>query len=191
MTFNFAKDAWCMDGLTYAYSYRFEEIPVFIQEHDCIRNSKDETAPQGFDNISLLTQHPCKPGTTITTRCSFDHFGAPLIMIAEQLHTDERGFLRYGNYLEIVLYEKGVNVWRMWLRDGKVSWKKLMSVEFPVAEKEIHTLSTKVTDERLEIEACGRKMTLFIPDMYPVFHAGINACENINRFYSLQIDKGE
>ena len=112
-------------------------------------------------------------------------------MLAEQLHTDERGFLRYGNYLEIVLYKKGVNVWRMWLRDGKVSWKKLMSVEFPVAAKEVHTLTTKITDERLEIEACGRKMTLFIPDMYPAFHAGINACEEINRFYDLQIDMGE
>jgi hypothetical protein len=34
-------------------------------------------------------------------------------------------------------------------------------------------------------------MTLFIPDMYPAFHAGINACEEINRFYDLQIDMGE
>ena len=108
------------------------------------------------------------------------------------MEPDARGVLRYGEYLEIVLYKNGVNVWRMWYDpavtvNGGVSWKKLMGVEFPVTEDEIHTLVCEVKADSLRIEADGRRMSLYIPDLYPDFHAGIDACEGVNRFYSFDV----
>ena len=189
MKYVFSENNWSLEQFTYAYTYRFEETPVFVQEVDCIRNSKNEEFKQGFDNISLMDRTPHGPGTRITTQCAFENFGAPLIVLAESLDTDARGVLRHGNYFEIVLYENGINVWRMWLRDGKVSWKKLMNVDFPVSANEVHTLSVQVEADRLRIEAEGHKMSLYVPDMYPSFYAGINACEEINRFYSMEIEE--
>ena len=78
----FAKNTWNLDNLTYAYSYRFEETPEFIQKDDCVENTKNETAVYGFDNISLLTREKFGPGTKISTRCAFEDLGAPLIVIA-------------------------------------------------------------------------------------------------------------
>ena len=100
----------------------------------------------------------------------------------------EDGKLYYGDYLEVVLYKNGVNVWRMWHRDGTVTWKKLMSVEFPVTHGDVHHLSAEVTGDRLNIEVDGRKMSLLVDDLYPSFHLGINACEGINRFYDMDIE---
>ena len=37
------------------------------------------------------------------------------------------------------------------------------------------------------IEADDKKMLLYIDDLYPEFHLGLNACEGINRFYELEI----
>lgn len=188
MHFNFARDQWNMDRLTYAYSYRFQETPEFIQADDCIENRKNPDFRQGYDNVTLLTKEKCSAGTRISTRCSFDHFGAPLITIADSLDTDENGIKHFGNYFEVVIYESGINVWQMYYKKGEVTWDYLMSVEFPVSAVDIHTLTVEVQEKKLIIEADDRKMMLHIKDLYPSFHIGINACEGVNHFYSMSIE---
>ena len=187
MNISFKENSWNQDAMTYAYSYRFEETPVFVQKKECIENSKNDNAVYGYDNISLLTKQQYGPGIKLTTRCAFEDLGAPLLVIAEQLSTDHRSVTRYGDYLEVVLWKNGVNVWRMWMENGEVTWKQLMGVEFPVSEHEIHTLSVTIEKDTLHIEADDQKMLLYIDDMYPSYHLGINACEGINRFYDLEI----
>ena len=65
-----------------------------------------------------------------------------------------------------------------------------MGVTFPVSEAAVHTLSATVTEDSLLLEADGTKMSLYLPGIYPTFHLGINACEGINRFYSLEVEEG-
>ena len=102
------------------------------------------------------------------------------------MERDSRGVNRYGDYIEVVLWKNGVNVWRMWYRDGEVTWKQLLGVDFPVSEGEIHEICVTVGTDTLEITADGRKMLLAVEDLYPSFHAGLNACEGINRFYTFE-----
>ena len=188
---SFIPGGWDNGELVYAYSYRFEETPVFLQREDCIENRKNDGAVYGFDNISLLTSEKYGPETTVTARCAFEDLGAPLIVLADSVARDSRGVCRYGDYLEVVLWKNGVNVWRMWMVNGTVTWKQLLGVEFPVSEGEAHTLSVTAHADSLEITADGRKMWLHVPELYPAFHVGINACEGINRFYSFRVSKPE
>ena len=106
------------------------------------------------------------------------------------MEQDPRGVNRYGDYIEVVLWKNGVNVWRMWYRDGEVTWKQLLGVDFPVSEGEIHSLSVTLGTDTLEITADERKMLLAVEDLYPSFHAGLNACEGINRFYEFEAVQG-
>lgn len=188
---SFIPGGWDNGELVYAYSYRFEETPVFLQREDCIENRKNDGAVYGFDNISLLTSEKYGPETTVTARCAFEDLGAPLIVLADSMARDSRGVCRYGDYLEVVLWKNGVNVWRMWMENGTVTWKQLLGVEFPVSEGEAHTLSVTAHADSLEITADGRKMWLHVPELYPAFHVDINACEGINRFYSFRVSKPE
>jgi len=192
MHITFKENSWSTDDLVYAYSRRFDAVPVFTQYPDHVENRADPSVPYGWENISLLTREKFAAGTRITTRCAFLGDGAPLITLAASMEPDERGVLRFGEYLEIVLYKRGVNVWRMWydpavMKNGGVSWKKLMGVEFPVSEGEIHTLFCEVKADSLVIGADEHRMSLYIPDLYPTFHAGIDACEGVNRFYSFDV----
>ena len=189
MNIKFTENSWNQDELTYAYSYRFEETPVFVQHEDCIENTKNDGAVYGYDNISLLTKKQYGAGVKLSTRCAFEDLGAPLLVITDKLHTDSRGIVRYGDYLEVVLWKNGVNVWRMWMENGEVTWKQLMGIDFPVSESDIHTLSVTIEADTLYIEADDKKMQLYIEDMYPCYHLGINACEGINRFYDLTISE--
>jgi len=189
MRISFARDAWTPEKeLVHAYSYRFDDRPVFTQFDDSIGNQADEAGPGGYEYISILSRKQYGPGTRLTTRCSFEDDGAPLIVLADKMYADPDGTLRYGTYLEVVLYKNGINVWRMRYRGGKVTWKKLMGVEFPVTTGDIHTLSVEIGEESLKIDADGRGMTLLVEDMYTSFHVGIDACEGYNRFYDLEID---
>lgn len=190
MKVTFSQDAWSHRELCYAYSWRFEETPVFLQRSDCVENQQNPGATYGYDNISLLTKEKYRPGTTISTRCAFEDFGAPLLVIADRLSLDSRGVNRYGDYIEVVLWKNGVNVWRMWLQDGEVTWKQLLGVDFPLSESEIHTLSVTIGADTLEIRADDRKMLLAVENLYPDFHVGINACEGINRFYDFEAVQG-
>ena len=186
MKISFSENARRTGELVYAYSYRFEETPEFLQKPDCIENRENPGATYGFDNISLLTPQKFGPGTVISTRCAFQELGAPLLVLCPWMEQDARGINRYGDYLEIVLWKNGVNVWRMWYQNGAVTWKQLLGVDFPVSEGEIHALSVTVGTDTLEITADGRKMLLSVDDLYPSFHAGLNACEGINRFYDFE-----
>ena len=189
MNINFSRNGWNTDEITYAYSNRFEQTPVFEQLEHCVQNCENSDAKYGFDNISLLTRKKFSSHAKITTRCAFEELGAPLIVIADKLYTDERSVMRYGDYLEVVLYREGVNIWRMKMQDKKVTWKLLMSVSFPVTEDAIHTLEVEIEEDMLFVKADGKRMALQIDEMYPSYHLGINACEGINRFFDLNIEE--
>ena len=188
MTIHFSRNAWLSDDLVYAYSYRFTDRPVFTQFDDHIENKADPDGPGGYEYISILTPRQYGTGTSVSTHVSFEGDGAPLIVLADKLYREPDGTLRFGEYIEVVLYKNGINVWRMWYRDGKVTWKKLMGVQYPVTTDELHTLTVTAGEEGLNITADDRTMSVYIPDMYRSFHAGINACEGINRFYDMTVD---
>ena len=180
---------WNTEEVTYAYSRRFEETPVFVQKEEWVESAETPAATYGFDNISLLTKERYGVGTKITTECAFFDDGAPLILLAETMTPDERGVMRYGNYIEVVLYKNGINVWRLWEEGGKVVWHKRLGVEFPLEAGVFHTLTVETAEKMLHITVNGTyRMHLRVEDLFEVFHAGIDACEGVNRFWSLDVE---
>jgi len=191
MNIEFKPGLW-EDKLIYANSFRWNDNPKFIQEADHVHNRKVSDEKVGYDNICRMTREKYGYGTKVSTTCAFDSFGAPLIVIAEELIPDGSGFPRYGEYFEVVLYESGINVWRMHMdEDRRVTWHKALGVEFPVSALEPHELSVTIKQDYLIIEACGRKMILRVYDLPEKFHLGIDACEGLNRFYSFAVESAE
>ena len=188
MKISFADKSYRDEGIVCANSYRWHEVADFKEEADCIVNGQSDALATGYDNASLMLTEPYTGDVLIQTRCSFDAWGAPLIVISEDLAKDADGVWRYREYYEVVLYEEGVNVWRMTTNEkDEVTWKKMMSVSFPVAPKEIHTLAVRVLGDTLEILADGHEMSVCLPDLFARYFVGIDACENINRFYDLSV----
>ena len=101
MKIDFSRGKWDLTDITYAYTWRFEETPVFVQKDDCVENLKNDASPQKYDNVSILTREKFPFGTRISTRCAFEGDAAPLITVAKQMDTDSRGVKRYGAALGI------------------------------------------------------------------------------------------
>ena len=84
----------------------------FGREEDHLVNAWNESI-RDYDYISMLTRKKYPADVTLTTRCSFDAFGAPLIVITDDYRTDESGHNFYGLHFEVVAYENGINIWHI------------------------------------------------------------------------------
>lgn len=185
--YNFEKGQWNPDEFRYVYSSRFTPTPLMKQEEDCIVNGIDASTGE-FDYVSMVTEKKYTTGVRLETSCSFEAYGAPLIVLSDDFYKGENGAWYFGVHYEIVLYEGGINVWRLNLNKDVMKWENLMRLKFPVTPKEVHTLKVQVLDKALDIETEGAHVILRVDDLPTEFRAGITACEGINRFYTYSIE---
>lgn len=189
-TVSFVKGQW-EDFLRHTYTGRFKCTPRIHQFEDCIGNGTNSEMIDGFDYITLMTHKRYGAGTKISAVCSFDAYGAPLMTFTDSLEQDENGEWRYSNYYEVVLWEQGVNVWRLYKQDGEIKHYAIASLRFDVPAGEKHEFSVELTKEGMNIEALGNRLYVRVDELPKAMFIGITACENINRYYSMSIDGEE
>ena len=130
MNITFQKDGWSMDGLVWAGSARFAPMPPMEQREDFIENIPCEASNDGYAYISLVTEEKVQPGVKLTTRCAFEDRAAPLVVLPQKL-VEKDGSLFYSDYLEVVLWVNGINVWNLWADEtGKVQIRPFVSCFF-------------------------------------------------------------
>lgn len=187
----FAKDKWTMSDFFYAYSPACMDRVQFRQEEDAIVNGKGKSFC-GYEMITLLKSQKYSAGVVLETECSFESFGAPLIVITDNVSQNEKGERVYGSYLEIVAYEEGINVWAI--------EPAVQGAECPIAATKLQTKSFPVqgnTRVRIKVQICENKIKAWVNGEYletatenlpQSFYVGITACEGINRFYSFSVE---
>jgi hypothetical protein len=178
---SFRRGGWDLSRFRYIYSPKFSPTPRFVQEDDCIVNRRD--AAGGFDYVSLITKEKFRTGTTISTRCSFEKYGAPLIVLTDDVRGGKNGELRFGHHMEIVAYVGGVNVWSLEPMEGDVCPENLLRQKFAVPEGKTVCLTVCPQKDRLEISLDGNSFSVAADCMPGGFFAGVTACEGIDRFY--------
>ena len=186
MDIKLTKGNW-EDKLFHAYTVRFPFTPKLIQEKDCIKNGTNPKMKDGFDYTSLLTKEKYPCNTTISATCSFENFGAPLLLFVDKIKQDDVGNLWYGGCYEIVLFEKGVNVWKHFMVGDEVKWVKLFFAAFPVDSNKKYEISATILEQGMDFAVNDQKFFLRIENMAAEMHVGFTACEDINRFYNFSV----
>ncbi len=186
MDIELTKGNW-EDQLFHAYTLRFPFTPKLIQEQSCVRNGTNAEMHDGFDYTSLLTKERYPHNTTITATCSFEKFGAPLLLFTDHVQTDDAGNLWYGGCYEIVLFEEGINVWKHFMAGNEVKWVKLFFAAFPVNSQERYTIRATLLEQGMEFAVNKRKYFLRIENLPAEMHVGFTACEDINRIYHFSV----
>ena len=158
----------------------------FVQKENFIENTYNEEI-RDFDYISMITKEKYKDGVTVRVKCSFDKFGAPLIVFTDDYKQLADGSYQYGLHFEVVAYENGCNVWH--IVPGKEKEKspidvtKVNAIEFPVEEKSIIDLLVTIKNKKLYICMNDKTFEAEHEDIPKQMHIGITACEGINQFY--------
>ena len=170
---------------TYAISHFVKERKRFTFEEDCIRNQQSTVETCGFEYVSMITRKKFASGTKVQTECSFEKFGAPLIVFTNQIND-----CTYGENFEVVAWEKGCNVWQI-VPDIEKEPKLIGQFLFPIETNSKVKLGVEFFKKRIEISINGRKYNLINPHFPEEFYVGFTACEGINRFYFFAIEESE
>lgn len=191
MKYVFQKNEWFMEGLVHAGSVRFPSMPEFAQRDNYIENQETPASKDGYAYISLVTKEKLQPGVQISTHCAFENRAAPLIVLPKKL-IEKDGNLFYEDYLEVVLWKHGINVWNLWMgEDGTVQIRNLLRLEQPVEAGVIHDLSVKIKRDSFVITLDGSRVALYCDAIYDSFHLGITGCEGPCRFYDMTIEENK
>ena len=150
------------------------------------------SSPEAY--AAMLTKEKFSGNITVSSRMSFDHRMAPLIVIAPTLGCSADGrFPELREHYEIVLFDEGINVWHHRYADGKPSWYKLAYIKTSFAPSTIYDLqvSLKHTAKgpQLTVKCGNHEFGCAMPVEFTAreYHLGIIACEGVNRFYDFNI----
>lgn len=196
---SFGRDQWNSEDWLVVRSPRWEDVSHWLQNDDCIANYvpddlKPEDMQMGRDRtgesyISMLLKQPVTGSVRLSTTCAFDSRMAPLIVLSREL-----GPIHH-EHLEVVLYDRGVNLWHHFYKDGKPSWKLLSFIELDLAIGEKHTLTAEMIfthKGRFLLMGCdGKTFGCRIADDWPeTYYVGFTGCEGRNRFYDFRVIPG-
>lgn len=184
----FKRDFHLEEKFLYVSSPASKSQNKFFQKEEAIVNSYNEEI-EDYDYISIITKERYGVGTRIKVICSFDSFGAPLIVFTDDYREKEDGNYEYGLHFEVVAYENGCNVWHIIPGKGEnpIEVTKVNAIEFPVEEKSRIELEVTIGEKALHIRMNDKSFTAIHEELPPMMHVGITACEGVNRFYEMEI----
>ena len=173
----------------YCYSPQAKVRGIFQREADCVKNQYVE-AVSDYEYLTVITEKKYPTGTEISAECDFDKFGAPLLVISNDLW-EKDGAKMFGLHYEVVAFEDGCNVWRI-VRDDSVKRgikpTKLLHDQFKIENEERISITAKILGDRILVNINGHESEAICPDLPDEFHVGFTACEGINKFYSFSVE---
>lgn len=181
------------ENFVYAASTIVTYRREFTQEAEGLVNARIEledkkAAYQDYEYISVVGREPVEVPVLLKTECSFDKFGAPLIVFSEEITEKENGWKEYGEHYEVVLFESGINIWHITpKKEGGQQVEAMCKARLPFAAGEMTELSVKLTRDGIEAQAgeLVAKVSCSLPER---MHVGFTACEGINHFRSFSAE---
>jgi hypothetical protein len=199
--YSFAKGKWNQDQWSIVKSPRWEYVGEWVQQPDHIVNKVPLNATPnemlskkaGKTYTSMLLKKKFSGSIKISSTMSFDHRMAPLIVITPAFGKDAKGNLEHREHFEIVLFDKGLNVWHHYYKDGKPSWRKaaFLKAEFLPNKKYKLNVAIKFTTRGpMMTISCGGHTFGYTDDTLPKsYYVGLTGCEGVNRFYDFEVSQ--
>lgn len=198
---SFSAGTWNKEDFLNVKCARLRSRNDFFQEKEYITNQVPEeirkTHPKSFTNdyASLLLNKKIVGGSRITARMSFEKRMAPLLVLAAEPEPGTDGLPEYREHLEIVLFDRGINVWHHSYRNGQQTWYKAAFLNKAYEPMTVCELEVAVTfdakGECLLVISCdgtelfGCATTVLKKDQ--PYYAGITGCEGPCRFYDFKV----
>lgn len=198
----FEEGKWDRSQWLNVKSPRLNYLGEMLQHGDHIVNKvpnlPDETIFKKHSNdvyASLMLNKKFTGNAVISSKMSFDHRMAPLIVIAPEFGKSQDGIPEFRDHFEVVLFDEGINVWHHLYKDGKPTWYKAAYMKGVYLPKTCYDLQVELRFVKqgcqMILKCNGMEfgyMELNLPNSY---YAGIIACEGRNRFYDFTVTQAK
>jgi len=130
----FAKDGWKNEDWINVKSPRWDHFGNWVQGNGFIRNEcpagvdekemQDQRAGETYS--SMLYKNKVDANVTVSATMDFSYCMAPLIVITPEFGQDDQGRNEHRAHYEIVLFDKGVNIWHHYYKNEVIPrWKSI------------------------------------------------------------------
>lgn len=189
---NWRESDWIM-----VKSSRWPYRGRWIQENGFIANAVPQDAtPRELESkragetyTSMILNRAFSGNAAISCTMDFDHRMAPGLIIAEEPVKTEAG-AEYRNHYEIILFDRGINVWRHYFEDGRQKWVRKAFLTAPFKPGTPYELSVKIQFDgrgpQMILQAGGHTFGFHDGNIPRNYRVGIVAGEGINRFYDFK-----
>lgn len=194
-TCTFAAGNWKQaDWLRVKYS-QGEHFGDWVQRDGYIANTVPSNAtPEELQGKYAAETYSCmvykerlKGDVSVASTMSFAYKMAPLIVLSPALSEDAKGRKQCSERFEIVIFDEGVNIWRHFVKDGKLTYRKAAFASFRLEKDTKYRLKVTKTGKTLTVSVAGHTFG-YIDDALPEsFFVGITGCEGLNRFYDFTV----
>ena len=195
----FVEGGWDMKDWRFVRSGRWTYEGRWVQKKDCIQNVVPEgVEPKDLQGkradetyTSMVLAKQMTGNSTISSKMSFSYRMAPLIVLAGPLQENGEAYPVYQEHWEIVLFDKGLNVWHHEIKDGKPYWRKAAYVNCTFEPDKQYELTAKVTFTSkvpmLEVKCGDYVFGCMLPTLPKNYYVGITGCEGVNSFYDFKV----
>lgn len=177
------------ENFMYVYSPNCKAFKTFTMKEKCVCNSFNQEINE-WDYISVVTKKKYSEGTVFKAKCSFESYGAPLIVFTDDIQIIN-GEQIYGHHYEVVAYENGINIWCIdpapEKKERPINTKKIGHLDFKIEEGEEILIDVTIFKNSITAKIKEYEITVSDDKIPSSFHGGITACEGKNFFSEFMI----
>lgn len=202
----FGRGRWQAEEWLAVKSPRWDYVGSWVQRADHIQNAVPPGTPanrligrpHAYTSMVLAEKLSVGEGLRISSTMEFEFDQGPQIVLADGLGAGPGGYPEYRRHLEVVLWSRGVNIWRHDYRDGQPGWTLVSFGRFPVEAGRPRLMEVLVERPRKRggVRPPGLMLTVTVgshsfgyhePEMPGEFYAGIIGYASRNRFYDFTV----
>jgi hypothetical protein len=196
----FTPDGWDPAQWTLCKNPTVEYLGKWLQRPDCIENvTPDDPAKKNALDQTLTTMiynQQFSGNFTASATFQIGAGSAPGILLVQDYALDAQGRPQYGEFYEVIIYEKGLNLWHHFPRDDKPTYEKTAYSNFALKPD---------TSYRLTVERKGKSVAMTVTpvgEQEPLRHVGIllntlpndlylgvMGCEGVSRVYDFRVER--
>lgn len=179
MSSSFNKNAWNPSDWIFVKRRDMAGRSEWLQKNDCIENDGNHT--------SMVYKKKFKGDMTVSSTTAFADRMAPAIVIVSKIGDSADGAKAFDEHVEIVIYDDGVNIWRLHTVGGKSLWEKTAFWKFKLVKNTLYKLEVTKKGKELSIKVDGQTMGYVDSSLQDEYYVGITGCEGVNRFYDFAV----
>ena len=193
LSVSFAEKAWDPAAWTLCRNPTVDYLGKWVQHDTYVENETPaDPAKRSALEGSLTTMVYTTKFTgdyTVAATLQIGAGAAPGIIIAQDLTTDDKGRPQYGEFYECIIYEKGLNLWHHFARDGKRTYEKTSWSDFALKPDTPYKFEVHKKGKSLLLSVDGNDVGVLIQTLPDELYLGVEGCEGICRAYDFSVTR--
>ena len=193
VSLKFTPDGWEPAAWTLCKNPTVEHLGKWVQRDDCIENETpaDPALKTKLDQSLTTMVYNTKFAGNWTATATFQINGsAPGLVIAQDWAPDAQGRPQYGEFYEVIIYEKGINLWHHFATpEGKRTYELAVYSTFELKPDPRYTVTVKRKGKRLEMTVDGRIVGTTLSALPNEVFLGVLGCEGVSHVYDFTVER--